>query len=93
VWRKFTEGYGGHWQAHHILEEKMFEKFRHFGDPNDGPSVILTEVEHKAITAKLLKAQTRAVETTAQLWKKYQDVYKKNPEYLEAIRHYFEKGK
>jgi len=23
VWRKFTEGYGGQWQAHHILEEDM----------------------------------------------------------------------
>jgi hypothetical protein len=92
LWRKFTAGLGGRWQAHHLLEEQMFKKWKQLGDPDLGPSVILTEAEHKVITARL-RARTKGAETLEQLWEGYKDVYNKNPEYLEAIRSYFEKAK
>ena len=89
--RKFTDNLGGKWQAHHILEVKMFEKFN-LGKPDLGPSVTLTQAEHKAITAEL-SARTASAKTTQELWKAYQKVYKNYPHWLEAMESYFVKGK
>jgi len=90
---RFTKGLGGDWQAHHILEDSMFKRFKQFGDPNRGPSVILTKAEHEAISARLRAEGTQRAETTAQLWEKYQEAYEEHPQWLEAIRSYFEKAK
>lgn len=57
VWKKFTEGLESRWQAHHILEEQMFKRFK-IKNPDMGPAVILSEAEHKRIT-DALKAATR----------------------------------
>lgn len=91
VMRKFTDNLGGKWQAHHILEVKMMKDFK-LGKPDLGPSVLLTDAEHKAITAKL-KLKTADAKTTKKLWQAYQDVYKDYPHWLKAIEPYFVKGK
>ena len=88
---QFTDKLGGSYQAHHILEVKSFEKFK-LGKPELGPSVILTDAEHKAITAEL-KVRTAGVETVDELWKAYQKAYADHPHWLDAIREYFVKGK
>ncbi|UQA55509.1 hypothetical protein [Polyangium aurulentum] len=92
--KKFTERLKGDWQAHHILEDSMFRKFKkQLGDPDRGPSVILTKAQHKEITAKLLEAKTQSAETTAQLWERYKEAYEDYPHWLDAIKSYFEKAK
>ncbi len=91
VMKKFTDNLAGKWQAHHILEVKMFEKFN-LGKSNLGPSVILTDAEHKAITAEL-SVRTANAKTTEELWKAYKRVYKDHPHWLEAIESYFVKPK
>ena len=52
VMKKFTDKLGGQVQAHHLLEKHMAEKFR-LGNTDRIPSVVLTEAQHKAITADL----------------------------------------
>lgn len=91
VLKQFTNGLGGRWQAHHILEKKMARDLG-LGNADKVPSVILTEAEHKRITARLAIA-TRQVKTPEQLWKVYKDVYAEHPTWLAAIRKYFVKGK
>ena len=89
VMKKFTEKLGGMFQAHHIFEKS---KMINMGlDPDVGPAVLLTDAEHKAITAKLAAA-TKSVEpkTPDELWKLYKDVYKDHPHWLSAIKHFFE---
>lgn len=55
--------------------------------------MILTDAEHKAVTAKLA-ARTKSVKTPEDLWKAYQEVYKDYPpHWLESIQHYFVNGK
>jgi hypothetical protein len=89
LWRKFTAGLSGRWQAHHLLERKMMGKWG-LGDPDLAPSVILTEAQHKTITAEL-SALTPKARDVNQLWEAYQKAYKANPEWLEAIKPYFKK--
>jgi hypothetical protein len=91
VMRQFTAGHGSAYQAHHILEKKMMKELE-LGNPDLVPSVILTQAEHKVLTAELAK-ETAGVDTLEGLWKAYQKVYIKNPEWLEAIKSYFAKGK
>ena len=91
VMAKFTEGFGGRVQAHHILEEQFARKFN-LGNPGKVPSVILTEAEHKTLTAQL-RVATADANTPQKLWKAYQKVYEKNPLWLQAIESYFVKGK
>jgi hypothetical protein len=91
VMAKFTEGMGGKVQAHHILEQKFVKKFT-LGNADKVPSVILTEAEHKAMTATL-KAETAKAETVQELWEAYQRAYVDHPGWLKAIESYFVKGK
>ncbi len=88
---QFTDKLGGSYQAHHILEVKMMKDFR-LGNPDLGPSVILAEAEHKAVTAKL-KIETANVRNVQELWKAYQKVYTDYPHWLKAIEPYFAKSK
>ncbi len=91
VMKKFTDKLGGRVQAHHILEDKFAKRFGlEAGDKV--PSVILTEAEHKAITAKLA-SKTLFVKTPSQLWEVYKEVYQKQTHWLDAIRSYFVKAK
>ncbi len=91
VMKQFTDKLGGQWQAHHILEVRMLERFE-LGNAAKVPAVILTEAEHKALTAEL-RVATLEVEKVQDLWKAYQKVYRKYPHWLEAIKPYFVKGK
>ena len=91
VMQQFTSKLGGQWQAHHILEESMVKRFE-LGDAAKVPSAILTEVEHKRITAEL-RAATLKVRDTQGLWKAYRKVYRKYPNWLDAIKPYLVKGK
>jgi hypothetical protein len=86
--REFTQGLGGQYQAHHILEKNMMERFG-LGNPDHAPSVILTGPKHAEITTQL-KEVTRDVTTKEGLWKAYQEVYSDYPQWLNAIRKYFE---
>jgi hypothetical protein len=90
VMKQFTDGLGGRWQAHHILERKWVRDFG-LGNADKVPSVILTEAEHKRITARLA-LETLDVKNAKQLWKAYQKAYKDHPTWLAAIRKYFVKG-
>ena len=92
VMAKFTDGMGGRVQAHHILEVQFAKKFK-LGNPDKMPSVILTDAQHKKVTAELA-AETANVKNPQNLWKAYQKVYAKYPpDWLEAIKPYFVKGK
>jgi hypothetical protein len=95
LWQKFTAGLGGQWQAHHILEQQWFRMWgKKLGDPNLGPSVILTNAEHNAITTKLQvefgKLGKRSP-TLDEIWQVYQKVYKDCPHWLDAVKSYFNK--
>jgi hypothetical protein len=85
--REFTEGLGGRYQAHHILEESAMKNFK-LGDPNLAPSVILTDAEHKFFTKELGK-HTKEARSRSELWEGYKVVYKDYPEWLKAIEKYF----
>ena len=87
VMKQFTTGLNGTMQAHHIVE-KRFAKMLKIPDADTIPSVLLTEAEHKAITAALAK-KTANAETPKELWKAYQEVYQDYPHWLEAIKKYF----
>lgn len=90
VMKKFTEGMESRVQAHHILEEQFAKKFK-LGHPDQVPSVILTEAQHKAITAKL-KIATGSAKTLPELWAGYQTAYVDRPLWLKAIKSYFVQG-
>jgi hypothetical protein len=95
VWKKFTECYGGHWQAHHLVEDQMFKRFRQLrkiSPADEAPSVILTEAQHKAITKKLGTLTTNAQDLKG-LWNAYKKAYAEHPEWLDAIRSYFPNAK
>jgi hypothetical protein len=91
VMKQFTDGLGGRWQAHHILEKKMARDLG-LGNADKVPSVILTEAEHKRITAILAK-ETKKVKNAKDLWVAYQRAYVDHPTWLAAIREYFDKVK
>jgi len=88
VMSQFTDGLGGVYQAHHILEEAMARDLGLTKELDKIPSVILTEAEHKAITAKLRDWGNRGA-SPKKLWKAYQEAYASKPEWLEAIQKYF----
>lgn len=90
VMAKFTQGLGGRWQAHHLLEVKMAGKVG-LQATDRVPSVILSEAEHKLITGRL-KLKTPGTKTAQELWQAYQEVYKKHPAWLAAIKSYFLPG-
>ena len=91
VMKQFTDKLGGKYQAHHILEVQFAKKFR-LGNPDKVPSVILTDAQHKAVTAELAVETVKSM-SAQELWKAYQKVYKKYPpHWLEAIKPYFAKG-
>ena len=95
----FTRGWEGKLQAHHLLEANMAEKTMLKLDAkaiNDIPAIVLSEAEHKEITKSLNEARARILPGVNlenmqphDLWKVYQEVYAKNPAWLDAIKHYF----
>lgn len=98
----FTEGWQYLYQSHHILEEAMAKKTFKFTNLDDLPAIVLTDLEHKAITKKLndarkeilqrAKKDLKAPLSEAELWELYQKVYgKEHPLWLESIRSYFGK--
>ena len=88
VMAKFTKGLGSRWQAHHILEVKMAERFG-LGATDRLPAVILSDAEHKAIT-KALAAEAARGNSRELLWEAYVKVYgTAHPTWLKAIASYF----
>lgn len=87
VMARFTKGLGSRWQAHHLLEKSLANEFK-LGATDRIPSVILSEAEHKALTAKLA-GRTKFADTPAELWEAYKLVYKDHPTWLAAIEPYF----
>ena len=88
---KFTKDLGGKFQAHKIFEKQALEKVLKRSDFEKLPSVILTDAEHKEISAKLAAAWAKVKPepmTLERLREIYKDVYKKHPEWLEAIDSY-----
>jgi hypothetical protein len=91
VMAKFTQGLGARWQAHHILEDALAKKFK-LGLSERVPAVILSDVQHKAVTAELKALGTAEADSPAKLWQLYQSAYgKKHPTWLAAIKSYFVK--
>lgn len=88
VMAKFTQGLGARWQAHHILEESVARNFQ-MGATERMPSVILSEAEHKLITAKLRAAGTQQAKTMAKLWAAYEKAYANYPTWLALMKPYF----
>ncbi len=89
VMAKFTQGLGAKWQAHHILEVKFANRYA-LGATDRIPSVILSDAQHKIITAEL-NAATAQVRDPAGLWVAYTRVYAKHPLWLAAVKSYFVK--
>lgn len=94
IMKEFTAGQGGAYQAHHLLEKSMVGEFK-LGNPDLVPSVILTDAEHKVITAELRGwGPIMKEDKLEKLWQKYLDVYgKQHPDWLQAIEPLFTKGK
>jgi hypothetical protein len=85
----FTEGKGGLYQAHHIIEQRWFKRFME-GNADEVPAVILTWAEHTKLTNKLAeRALKQPPKNAAELWRIYQDVYRNEPYWLKAIESYF----
>ena len=77
--------------AHHILEVYWAKEFT-LGSTDLMPSVILTQAEHTEISNALRKAaEAKEITNLAQLWSMYEKVYKRHPEWLDAIKSYFGK--
>lgn len=91
VMKKFTDKLGGQMQAHHIIEQRFVKDFK-LGNPDRIPAVLLTDAEHKAMTARLRLA-TSEVLNAQELWEAYKKVYAPHPDWLAAIKAYFVKGK
>ncbi|MFO0586910.1 MAG: hypothetical protein U0441_05200 [Polyangiaceae bacterium] len=89
VMAKFTQGLGSRWQAHHILEVSM-AKVVNVTATDRLPAVILSEAQHKAMTAEL-RIATAGVRDAEDLWAAYCKAYAKHPTWLAAIRGYFGK--
>lgn len=94
----FTKGWGGKYQAHHILEVAMARDVLDIGKKaaDDIPAIILSEAEHKAFTKALEEARANFLKTTGksvskphELWAIYKEVYKSRPTWLQSIESYF----
>lgn len=94
----FTRGWEKFYQAHHILEVNMFERLGEAELAKDGPAIILAKTEHQFITGELAKARKTMLDIVARrdgklqpadVWSMYQEVYRKHPDWLEAIKGYF----
>ncbi len=70
--------------------EKSLAKDFELGAADRIPSVILSDVEHKALT-KRLATTTRDAQTVEELWAADQKAYKDHPAWLAAIKRYFVK--
>ena len=102
--QKFTAGLESKFQAHKIFERRAIKHFMKKQNPalseealekaveavaKKYPAIILTDAEHKVISAKLAAAWRANPEMTKeQLRKIYKEVYEKNPHWLEAIESY-----
>ncbi|MDI3285884.1 hypothetical protein [Polyangium sp. 15x6] len=90
VMKKFTDGLGGAYQAHHILEVAMADKLRFTKNFDKLPAVILTEAEHKRITRWLSQRRPKNLKADT-VWELYEEVYEAYPHWLDAIKPYFGK--
>jgi hypothetical protein len=77
----------------------MMEDLKLYGRDaiDNSPAIILTKAEHQQITKDLEVARNKMLSDLNvkildkhQLWDLYQQVYKKNPTWLEAIKPYFQ---
>ncbi len=85
---KFTAKLGAKFQAHKIFERQAFKRFGMEG-VEKAPAVILTEAEHRSISAVLNPAWIKDPQMTkVQLRELYKTAYAKHPEWLEAIESY-----
>ncbi|MBK9264694.1 MAG: hypothetical protein IPM54_33540 [Polyangiaceae bacterium] len=99
----FTANWRQVFEAHKILERDMWKDVFGRTDFENLPAIILKKKEHQKITKTLKDAQDAWIReqvrlkkplpkniTKEALWDIYQDVYRKNPEWLRAIKHFFE---
>ena len=101
--QKFTAELGGKFQAHKIFERRAIKKFMEADKTlskeavekavdemaKKYPSVILTDAEHQQISNALAAAwNANPNMSKAELREIYKVVYKKHPEWLEAIESY-----
>jgi hypothetical protein len=99
--QKVTAGLESKFQAHKIFERQAFRYYEEIL-AKDGlekalakaPSVVLTDAEHQVITNKLnafwrdvAKGKILEKDVKKELLKKYQEVYKDHPHWLQSIQH------
>ncbi|MBI1928689.1 hypothetical protein HYR99_31150 [Candidatus Poribacteria bacterium] len=85
-----TRGVRGKLQAHHILEARHLWAWGCGGEIADAPAVVLSRVEHQAITNALRQALPYGrIYAKGQVWQVYQRVYANYPEFLKAIERFF----
>jgi len=86
---KLTTGFKGEIQAHHIVESRHLRGWKL--DVRNGPAIVLPREMHEAFTAELQRRLARGASwSKAEVWAEYQDVYSSLPDWLDAIRGYFE---
>jgi hypothetical protein len=90
---RYTTTMAGRIQAHHILEARHLKNWRYSAEAIEGaPSIILSRAEHELINKQLGKLLPTGVNYTKEaVWKAYQTAYQQHPEWLEAIKSYFDK--
>jgi hypothetical protein len=93
VLRIAVSGWEGRYQAHHIVEAQVLRMLGH--DVNTCPAVILTEAEHKAITAKLRLGDLEPSNlkymdvSKKEILEAYEQAYADRPLWLDVVRPYF----
>jgi hypothetical protein len=87
--QKLTRGFDSQISAHHILEVRWANKLG-IKNTNKLPSVILPWNVHDKFTSDLAREWAGKNPTKGQIWNAYQKVYSKYPDWLRAIRRYFE---
>ena len=86
--QRMTARLGGRLHAHHLIEERMFEKvpaLKNLGlNPNLSPSVLLTEEAHRELHKKLSAGgMPRSID---ELVKFYADAYTDEPSWIAAVK-------
>jgi hypothetical protein len=91
----FTAEWRHLYQSHHILEVDM-ARIMNITDADHLPAIILTDLEHKAITKRLnqvrndiLGKRSKESLTKAEIRQIYETAYESTPIWLEAIKSYF----
>lgn len=99
----FTKGWNKAYEAHKLLEKGMWDEVFDRTDFENLPAIILKKKEHERITKKLQDVQDQLIRerirkkipdpmkmTKERLWEIYQTAYAKDPEWLVAIKSYFD---